>query len=47
LETDSQKLAILLVRVEYGQDRLPTSSVQQVQQFWNQLEALAEQPLSA
>ncbi len=47
LETDSQKLAILLVRVEYGQDRLPTSSVQQVQQFWKQLEALAEQPLSA
>ncbi|MFL5245621.1 MAG: DUF4129 domain-containing protein [Gemmataceae bacterium] len=47
LETDSQKLAILLVRVEYGKERLPAKSVHHVQEFWRQLEALAEQPLSA
>jgi hypothetical protein len=47
LETDARKLAILYARVAYFRGSLPGGSAAAVEQFWLQLEALVEQPMSA
>jgi hypothetical protein len=47
LETESRKLAALYARAAYARGRLALSSVDIVRQFWQQLEAVQEAPLSA
>jgi hypothetical protein len=47
LEADTQRLAILYARVAYARGSLPANSVPAVEKFWQQLEAVVEQPLSA
>jgi hypothetical protein len=47
LEENARKLAILYARVVYARGSLPAASAAAVQQFWNQLEAMVEQPMSA
>jgi hypothetical protein len=46
-ETEAQRISLLLVRVEYGQGRLPANAVAHVQEFWKKLDAIVEQPVSA
>jgi hypothetical protein len=46
-EPDARKLAILYARVAYFRGSLPNGSNDAVEQFWRQLEALVEQPISA
>jgi hypothetical protein len=46
-ESDARKLAILYARVTYFRGSLPNGSNDAVEQFWRQLEALVEQPMSA
>jgi hypothetical protein len=47
LNEDVRKLAILYARVVYARGSLPAGSPAMVEQFWNQLEAMIEQPMSA
>jgi hypothetical protein len=47
LEADLQRLAILYARAVYARGGLPNDSVGVLRQFWQRLEAVAEQPLSA
>jgi hypothetical protein len=47
LEADARRLAGLYARVLYARGGLPASSPETVRQFWERLEAVAEQPLSA
>jgi hypothetical protein len=47
LDEDVRKLAILYARVAYARGSLPAGSPAMVEQFWNQLEAMVEQPMSA
>lgn len=47
LEADLQRLALLYARAVYSRGGLPASSVEVLRQFWQRLEAVAEQPLSA
>jgi hypothetical protein len=47
LDEDVRKLAILYARVVYARGSLPAGSPAIVEQFWNQLEAMVEQPMSA
>jgi hypothetical protein len=47
LEEDLQRLAILYARAVYASGGLPSNSAEVLRQFWQRLEAVAEQPLSA
>jgi|SRR5579884_609999 len=47
LEADLQRLATLYARAVYSHGGLPSNSVEVLRQFWQRLEAVAEQPLSA
>jgi hypothetical protein len=47
LEEPARDLATLYARAVYAQGNIPASSLEAVRQFWNDLEAIAEQPLSA
>jgi hypothetical protein len=47
LEADARRLAALYARALYGRGTLPASSVDVVRLFWERLEAVVEQPLSA
>jgi hypothetical protein len=47
LEADLQRLALLYARAVYSRGGLPASSVELLRQFWQRLETVAEQPLSA
>jgi hypothetical protein len=47
LEADAGRLAVLYARVLYARGPLPASARAAVEQFWQRLEAVAEQPLSA
>lgn len=47
LEADLQRLAVLYARAVYARGGLPGDSVAVLRQFWQRLEAVAEQPLSA
>jgi hypothetical protein len=47
LEADARQLALLYARAVYARGSLPASSLEAVRQFWEQLEMVAEQPLSA
>jgi hypothetical protein len=47
LEADLQRLAILYARAVYGRGGLPGDSLEMLRQFWQRLEAVAEQALSA
>ncbi|HEX5272987.1 MAG TPA: DUF4129 domain-containing protein [Gemmataceae bacterium] len=47
LEGDAKKLAALYARVLYARGGLPASWREVVEQFWEKLEAVAEQPMSA
>ena len=47
LEAGAQRLATLFARALYARGPLPGNSRAVVEQFWERLEAVAEQPLSA
>jgi hypothetical protein len=47
LEGDAKKLAALYARVLYARGGLPANWRDVVEQFWDKLEAVAEQPMSA
>ncbi len=47
LEQEVQRLAVLYARAVYARGGLPSDSVEVLRQFWQRLEAVAEQPLSA
>jgi hypothetical protein len=47
LAADSRRLAALYARAAYARGRLPDSCVDLVRQFWEQLETVADAPLSA
>jgi hypothetical protein len=47
LEADARRLAGLYARVLYARGRLPEHSAEAVRQFWERLEAVVEQPMSA
>ena len=47
LEADAGRLAVLYARVLYARGPLPADARTVVEQFWERLEAVAEQPLSA
>ncbi len=47
LEADLHRLAVLYARAVYARGGLPSDSVEVLRQFWQRLEAVAEQPLSA
>jgi hypothetical protein len=47
LEADLQRLVNLYVRAVYARGPLPGGSVELLRQFWERLETIAEQPLSA
>jgi hypothetical protein len=47
LEADLQRLAILYARAVYARGDLPSDSIDLLRQFWERLEVVAEQPLSA
>jgi hypothetical protein len=47
LEADAGRLAVLYARVLYARGPLPADARAVVEQFWERLEAVAEQPLSA
>jgi hypothetical protein len=47
LEADAARLAALYARVLYARGPLPANARAVVEQFWQRLEAVAEQPLSA
>jgi hypothetical protein len=47
LEADLQRLATLYARAVYARGGLPANSAELLRQFWQRLEAVAEQPLSA
>jgi hypothetical protein len=47
LETDLHNLALLYARAVYSRGGLPGNSVEVLRQFWQRLETVAEQPLSA
>jgi hypothetical protein len=46
LEADARRLAALYARAVYARGSLPADSLAAVRQFWERLEAVAEQPLS-
>jgi hypothetical protein len=47
LDEDARRLATLYARAVYARGTLPASSLAAVRQFWEKLEAVVEQPLSA
>ena len=47
LESEAKRLAALYARVLYAKGGLPANWQGVVEQFWEKLEAVAEQPLSA
>jgi hypothetical protein len=47
LEHDARRLAVLYARSLYARGPLPATCAEEVEQFWDRLEAVAEQPLSA
>ncbi|HEY7312449.1 MAG TPA: DUF4129 domain-containing protein [Gemmataceae bacterium] len=47
LEKDLQRLAALYARAVYARGGLPADSMDVLRQFWQRLESVAEQPLSA
>jgi hypothetical protein len=47
LEADLQRLAGLYARAVYARGGLPSDSIDVLRQFWQRLEAVVEQPLSA
>jgi hypothetical protein len=47
LEQDARRLALLYARSLYARGPLPATCAEAVEQFWERLEAVAEQPLSA
>ena len=47
LEQEAKRLAALYARVLYARGGLPASWRAAVEQFWEKLAAVAEQPLSA
>lgn len=47
IEADLQRLAILYARAVYARGGLPSDSIDLLRQFWERLETVAEQPLSA
>jgi hypothetical protein len=47
LEADLHRLAVLYARAVYARGVLPSNSIETLRTFWERLEALAEQPLSA
>ncbi len=47
LEADLQRLATLYARAVYSRGGLPSNSAEVLRQFWQRLQAVAEQPLSA
>ena len=47
LEKDLDRLAVLYARAVYARGGLPADSLEVLRQFWQRLEAVAEQPLSA
>jgi hypothetical protein len=47
LEADLHRLAVLYARAVYARGGLPGDSIEVLRKFWQQLEAVAEQPLSA
>jgi hypothetical protein len=47
LEADLQRLAALYARAVYSRGGLPSNSLEALRQFWQRLEVVAEQPLSA
>src|SRR5262249_20412397 len=47
LDDDARQLAFLFARVVYARGSLPSGTAGAVQQFWGQLENMAEQPMSA
>src|SRR5262249_43987177 len=47
LEEDARRLGTLYARAVYARGTLPASSLTAVRQFWEKLEAVVEQPLSA
>ncbi len=47
LEADLNRLAVLYARAVYARGGLPGNSVEVLRHFWQRLEAVAEQPLSA
>jgi hypothetical protein len=47
LEADLRRLAALYARAVYARGGLPPNAVELIRQFWEKLEAVAEQPMSA
>jgi hypothetical protein len=47
LEADARQLALLYARAVYAGSALPANSLAMVRQFWDKLDAVVEQPLSA
>jgi hypothetical protein len=47
LEADLRRLAALYARAVYARGGLPPNAVELVRQFWERLEAVSEQPMSA
>jgi hypothetical protein len=47
LEAELRRLAALYARAVYARGGLPPNAVELVRQFWEKLEAFAEQPMSA
>ena len=47
VEAEARQLALLFARAAYGRGPLPASSREALRQFWQRLETVAEQPLSA
>ena len=47
LEADLRRLAALYARAVYARGGLPSNSVEVLRQFWQRLETVADQPLSA
>jgi hypothetical protein len=47
LEADARQLALLYAHTVYARGSLPANSLEAVRQFWEKLELVAEQPLSA
>jgi hypothetical protein len=47
LEADLQRLAVLYARAVYARGGVPGNSIEVLKRFWERLEAVADQPLSA